>query len=794
MPPSTALRRSLLALALSIASVACSDGGRGADTRQVTRVELRPDDTTPLARDTVLYKSLPFPDDGSWVVTGADAFGIDHPATPAVGDGSGPSAEAVQRVLHVAHAEQPKRILIRGPFEVSKFNRVEVDIAGSEQASIRAVLILRGRRRFGDSGRQPMPVGSELKTMVFEMPVPDFATGPIDDIALVVDSKPGPFVIAGIRLVHRPVTARFADPAEPAELIEVRHEARRGKLVTSRSPLRGRFDSPGEGFLSIGYATPPVMYAPKSRPVITVTLEGTDGRSRVEHYGLSYTEVGALRWLSARIPLADLGAQPVDLSFELSGDPESVAYAAIEEPRVTRLSPRAPSVLFVTSDTHRGDHVGAASPESKVLTPTLDALAARGVLFERAWSTTNVTNPSHIALMTAAHPRDHGILDNLEPVNDSALTLAECFRDAGYLTFSAVAAPHLAPRASGLGQGFDRALTPFDTKGRIDDSLDRLDGWLAEAAYQPVFVWLHLFDAHAPYGPPEPFDRMYRRGNRDPFDPQLALPKQADPRLLRQNWLRGLRDFSWPTQQYMGEVSALDEALGRLLSRPRFRDGIVAFTSDHGESMLEHDILWDHAELYPSTLSVPLILSWPGGPRGARVRKEVTTLNVGRTLLDLAGVEAEAFPGENLIRAAAEERDRSEPVFALSASAISASVRRGDEFLVLHLREHPIDPNEVLPRRLVHETEYYVMTHDPDCENDLAAGGSPPEEAKALRKLLSAWLRAAKPLDWSGGANTDAALAFQLGQLGYAQGGSGDAREAMVVEPDCDCSFCAAWR
>ena len=797
MPPSTVVRRLLSALFLSVAVAACSDGGRREVDRQVTRVELQPDDPTPLDRETVLYKNLPFPDDGSWRVSGAEAFAIDHPVDRASGEGAAGSDEgdeAVRRVLHVAYAEEPKRILIPGPFEVSKFNRIEVDVAASEQSSIRAVLILKGRRRFGDSGRQTMAVSSDLRTMVFDMPVPDFASGPVDDIALVVDTQPDPFVVAEVRLLHRPVTARFADPTEPAELIDVRHEQRRGKLLTSQSPLRGRFDSPGEGFLHVGYATPPVMYLPKSRPEVTVTLEGADGRAHEARYGLSYTEVGALRWLSARIPLEGLGAQTVELTFELRGDPERTAYAAIEEPRVTKLAPEAPTALFVTSDTHRGDHVGAASPETKVSTPVLDALAARGVLFERAWSTTNVTNPSHIALMTAAHPRDHGIFDNLEPVNGDALTLAECFRDAGYLTFAAVAAPHLAPRASGLGQGFDRVLTPFDTKGRIDESLDRLDGWLAEAAFQPVFLWLHLFDAHAPYDPPQPYDRMYRRGDRDPFDPALKLPKKADPRLLRQNWVRGLRDFSWPTQMYMGEVSALDDALGRLLARPRFRDGIVAFTSDHGESMLEHDILWDHAELYPATLSVPLILSWPGGPRGARVRDEVSNIDVGRTLLDLAGIEAEGFPGENLIRSAAERRGRDEPVFAVSASAISASVRRGDQFLVLHLREHPLDPQEVLPRRMVHETEYYVMTNDPDCEDDLAAGGDVPEEARALRKLLVAWLRAAKPLDWSGGANTDATLAFQLGQLGYAHGGSGDARVHLEVDEDCECEFCVLWR
>src|SRR5690606_14477718 len=123
---------------------------------------------------------------------------------------------------------------------------------------------------------------------------------------------------------------------------------------------------------------------------------------------------------------------------------------------------------------------------------------------------------------------------------------------------------------------------------------------------RPLFVWLHLFDAHSPYRPPEAFAARYYPAGRDPFDPSLPPPDLPDGVL---GWdLEGLRDPAWPAAAYKGEVSYLDMQLGRLLHHPRAGAGIVAVTADHGESLGHHGIYYAHSMLYTDSLHVPLVL------------------------------------------------------------------------------------------------------------------------------------------------------------------------------------------
>ena len=117
-------------------------------------------------------------------------------------------------------------------------------------------------------------------------------------------------------------------------------------------------------------------------------------------------------------------------------------------------------MLLITSDTHRGDHLGSTGGPTLVRTPNLDKLAARGVLFENCVSQTNVTTPSHVTLMTGVHPKDSHVIDNRTVLIDEAETLAEAFSVAGYRTFAVTSVEHLRPRGSGLGQGFDRFDSP----------------------------------------------------------------------------------------------------------------------------------------------------------------------------------------------------------------------------------------------------------------------------------------------------------------------------------------------
>ena len=180
--------------------------------------------------------------------------------------------------------------------------------------------------------------------------------------------------------------------------------------------------------------------------------------------------------------------------------------------------------------------------------------------------------------------------------------------------------------------------------------------------------------------------------------------------------------------------------MGRVLAVQRLRDGIVAFTGDHGESFGEHGIWWDHADLYPQTVHVPLILSWPGGPQGVRCLEPVTHTDLGRTLLDLAGLEELEFPGRNLqwaLRDAPEDR----PLFRIAAHAFSAAIQSGDWYLILHLRRHQEWALE--EERLAHSVELYHLGRDPDCVDDLVREQEHFERAQRMRSKLIEWLRSA---------------------------------------------------
>jgi arylsulfatase A-like enzyme len=445
-------------------------------------------------------------------------------------------------------------------------------------------------------------------------------------------------------------------------------------------------------------------------------------------------------------------------------------------------------VLLITSDTHRGDFIGAAARPADVTTPNLDGLAARGVSFQDCWSSTNVTNPSHIALMTGESPRDTGVLDNRTQLADAAPTLAESFRGLGYRTWAAVSSRHLRHEVSGLGQGFDRVAAPFPTETRrAGDTLAVVDGWLAEAAGSPVFLWVHLFDAHAPYDPPAEHAEPYWPRGKDPLDPSLPDPGLPES-LLTPAKLKGLRDLDYPVAQYKGEVSYLDSQLGRLLESRPFVDGVVAFVADHGESLGEHRIYYGHSGLYPQTIHVPLILSWPGGPRGERQMDPVEQIDVSRTLLDLVGAAALPFPGRSLLesRARADDPDgMSAARFALSAHSLEASVTVDGQHLVLQLRDH---------QELSDLDKSEGHAFQPECRVDLAQAD--PRLAKPLHGILVQWLQSPKDLGWAGETSEDPQLIAALEELGYVagpeEGAAGSPAEALWVADDC--KYCLSVR
>ena len=282
--------------------------------------------------------------------------------------------------------------------------------------------------------------------------------------------------------------------------------------------------------------------------------------------------------------------------------------------------PRRPDVLLVTIDTLRADRLGCYG-WAGAKTPVVDGLAARGARFAETVAQSPLTLPSHASIFTGVTPLVHGVRDNAGfRLGDSLPTVAETFAGAGYET-AAFVSGFPVHRRFGLNRGFStyddlfpRGTNPSQlpyVERPADQTVAAAVRWLearraaAASTAAPVFAWLHLYDPHAPYAPPETVRSAF------------------------------------PDRPYDGEVAFADEQVGLLLDRWQTLRGqhpLVAVTSDHGEGLGDHGEPTHGLFIYDSTIRIPLILAGPGVPAGILVRGTVSSIDIAPTLLDLAGM------------------------------------------------------------------------------------------------------------------------------------------------------------
>jgi choline-sulfatase len=266
-----------------------------------------------------------------------------------------------------------------------------------------------------------------------------------------------------------------------------------------------------------------------------------------------------------------------------------------------------PSILLVTLDTTRADAIGPEA--SGIETMAFNALATRGRRYRQAYATAPETLPSHASLLTGLYPGGHGIHENGRHLSPSHPVLAERLKQAGYGTAAFVSSFVLA-RRFGLARGFDvydDALPGAAVERTARETTDRALAYLQERSPPPQLLWVHYFDPHRPYAPPEPFRSRH------------------------------------PTTPYLGEVAAMDEQLGRLVQafeQQAATPVAVVIVGDHGEGLGEHGESQHGRLVYQATMHVPLLLVGPGLPAGVS-DVPVSTRRVFHTILDWAGLAAE---------------------------------------------------------------------------------------------------------------------------------------------------------
>ncbi|MEM8712137.1 MAG: sulfatase [Planctomycetota bacterium] len=486
--------------------------------------------------------------------------------------------------------------------------------------------------------------------------------------------------------------------------------------------------------------------------------------------GTTLLEVGP-GWSTLALPLI-AGARPESVEISLaSNEPaptqERGSTVLLGNARVRRASVEPPpTVLLVTFDTSRADHFSSISPDSPAQTPHFDRVAAEGVLYTNCYSSTNVTNPSHITLMTGVSPRDTKIVDNHTPLHHSATTLAEAFEAAGYQTYAALSAFHLAHELSGLGQGFQRLNTTPDFARSGEETLGVANDWLADADGSPLFLWFHLFDPHAPYRLPDSRLRRLLEGRPDPYagEERIEGPWRITPKWARKD---GFKDPAFLTALYGGGVEYLDSLFGRLLENDRFDDATIAVTADHGEGLGERDVWWDHSGTFYPMLHVPLAIRHPKLTPGEIIGAPVENRSLATTLLDLVDLPASRFQGEALPVEAGATGEQPSARFAMAAHGGSAAIEEEGWILEMFLKERDVDSSG---RVHAYGSCYlYNAKSDPGCRENLVAVEY--ERAKAMRSSLIEWVQSAEVTGMNPvNHDVDPKVLAKLAQMGYSGG------------------------
>jgi arylsulfatase A-like enzyme len=406
--------------------------------------------------------------------------------------------------------------------------------------------------------------------------------------------------------------------------------------------------------------------------------------------------------------------------------------------------PARRDIVLIVVDTLRADHLGAYG-YPRDTSPAIDGMAARGVLFEAAWGAAPWTLPSIMSIMTSRYPSDHRVENDGLRLAEEIPTLAQLFAAAGYATGGFVSHIYVTG-AFGFDRGFER-YEDFDLAGpsyRLESGLepdaarvtDAALAWLADQGNRPLLLFVHYFDPHWPYDPPEPARAMFPSDYGGELDAGYdSISRfQAAETVMPDDYRRFLID------RYDGEIRFVDGEIGRLLdgleSAGRRQRTWIVLTSDHGEEFKEHGSVGHGRSLYEEVIRVPLIIAGPDAAApearsagaGRRIATPVSGIDILPTLIDLAGLERPParLAGISLapeLRGEAADRSRSA---APDRPLVSETVR-------LNTYRKALRRNN---RKLIHfmgqnRSELYDLGLDPLERNDLA-----PARAEECRDLL----------------------------------------------------------
>lgn len=397
------------------------------------------------------------------------------------------------------------------------------------------------------------------------------------------------------------------------------------------------------------------------------------------------------------------------------------------------------NVLLISIDTCRADHLSCYG-FSRETTPNIDNIASRGVLFENAISPVPITLPAHCSMMTGNIPPYHGVHKNASfKLDDSSVTLAEILRSNGFATVGIISS-FVLERQFGLSQGFDTYEDSFK-QGReglfgservgAETSAVAMD-WLDENKDKKFFMFLHYYDPHLDYEPPEPFASTY-----------------AD-------------------EPYAGEIAYTDFCIGKVIEKLKtlglYESTLIVIAGDHGEMLGEHGEIDHRFFVYQSAIKVPLLFGVPGQKKPKRITELAGLVDILPTICSLLDIEVPArVQGKDLLAEVNQKRKRTEPEQRYFYCESYTPVFYGANPLLAVL------DNEFKYIRTT-RPELYDLVEDPGEVNNLA--GDLPQKVRILEDKLQQILEQNKrKAQTRSQVELDDSAIKRLESLGYVDAG-----------------------
>ncbi len=318
-------------------------------------------------------------------------------------------------------------------------------------------------------------------------------------------------------------------------------------------------------------------------------------------------------------------------------------------------------VLFIVIDTLRADHLSCYGYKFET-SPNIDRLANGGIIFDNAIANGIPTSPGFTTIFTGLHSITHRIVSHgsLDFIDASTPLLPEILRDNGFRTCAVDNLFNIKPY---FARGYEYYINPR-SKNIHHISAEQINAeairWLKEHYREDFFLFIHYWDCHTPYLPPEEYRTMFYKG-RDPFDPDnhsMDQAKEQIPYPFFKKWhydlLGNPTDAKYIISHYDGAIRYVDLAVGEILETFKkldiYDDTLIVLTADHGENMTEHNFFFDHQGLYEPTIHIPLVVKFAKESYSNRINPIVQHMDITPTVLDILGIRTnKQFDGKSLL-------------------------------------------------------------------------------------------------------------------------------------------------